>query len=95
MDRIEFAKEELKREIAILSNTRKMYLKTMLGIIEREGSSSPGVKLMQRLIDDVEIQSREASIILKNDAMLSDDDFLEMVKTHFIANGFSTVWNYN
>ncbi len=95
MDRIEFAKKELEREITMLNNTRKMYLKTMFEIIEREGSSSAGVKLMQRLIDDVEIQSREASIILKNDAMLSEDDFLKMVKTHFIANGFSTVWNYN
>lgn len=94
MDKIEFAKKELEREIAILDNTKKMYLKTMFEIIEREGSSSAGVKLMQRLIDNVEIQSREASIVLKNDAMLSDNDFLEMVKTHFIANGFSTVWNY-
>ena len=94
MKNIEIAKEELKREIAILDNTRKMYLKTTYEIIEREGSSSPGVKLMQRLIDDVDIQSREARIILKNNAMLCDEDFLDMVKNHFVANGFSTIWKY-
>ena len=94
MDKIESAKSELKREIAILDNTRKMYVKTMLEIIEKEGSSSPGVKMMQRMIDDIEINSREASIILKNEAMLGNDDFLGMVKNHFLANGFSTIWRH-
>ena len=89
---VEEAKNDLSYEISVLENSLKMYRKTADEIAKREGDMSSGLKVMQKMIDDTEIQIREAKIILENKAGLEREEFVETVASHFATNGFSTDW---